>query len=141
MLPVRSSITPLGVSPPLLTTATRASATCRSPASPRSCVTASWIRPMPCVRPWDSWPPWVLSGITPSRAICCAAVEEVLGLADAAEAQRLQPRQAVEREPVVQLGDVDIAGPQRGSGPQVRGLPEHLRLVGQRGLIPVECAR
>ncbi len=24
---------------------------------------------MPWVRPWDSWPPWVFSGITPSRAM------------------------------------------------------------------------
>ncbi len=51
---VRSSITPLGVRPPLLATATWASATWRSPASPRSWVTASWIRPMPWVRPCDS---------------------------------------------------------------------------------------
>ena len=36
---------PPGVPPPLLTTAVSASATCRSPASPRSCVTASWRKP------------------------------------------------------------------------------------------------
>src|SRR5207245_11748826 len=51
---VLSRIAPLGVRPPLLTTATWASLTCRSPASPRSWVTASWIRPIPCVRPGDS---------------------------------------------------------------------------------------
>src|SRR6185312_1237944 len=66
---VRRRIAPLGVSPPLLTTPTRASLTWRSPASPRSCTTASWIRPMPCVRPCESWPPWVFNGITPSRAM------------------------------------------------------------------------
>ena len=37
--------------------------------------------------------------------------EEILGLADPAEAQRLQPGQAVEGEPVVELGDVDVGGP------------------------------
>jgi len=50
----RSSSTPLGVSPPLLTTPMRASATCRSPASPRNWVIASCSRPMPWVRPCDS---------------------------------------------------------------------------------------
>ena len=53
----RSSSTPLGVRPPELATATLALVTCRGPASPRSWVTASWIRPMPWVRPWESWPP------------------------------------------------------------------------------------
>src|ERR1700733_3044950 len=51
---VRNRMAPLGVSPPLLTTATWASATWRSPASPRSWLTASWIRPMPWVRPCES---------------------------------------------------------------------------------------
>ena len=41
-----------------------------------------------------------------------AVVEEVFRLADAAEAERLQPGKAVEREAVVQLGDVDVLGPQ-----------------------------
>ena len=37
-----------------------------------------------------------------------AAVEEVLRLTPAAEAERLDPRQAVEREAVVELGHVDV---------------------------------
>ena len=66
------------------------------PPRPRSWVTASWIRPMPWVRPWDSWPPWVFSGMHAVARDVLAAVEEVLGLADAAEAEPLEPRQAVE---------------------------------------------
>ena len=53
----RNRIAPLGVSPPLLTTPTRAPSTWRSPASPRSWVTASCTSPIPWVRPCDSWPP------------------------------------------------------------------------------------
>jgi len=37
-----------------LTAATDAPAICRSPASPRSWTIASWISPIPCVRPCDS---------------------------------------------------------------------------------------
>src|SRR5215469_10790158 len=66
---VRSSKTPLGVRPPELTTATRAPGTCRSPPSPRNWTIASWTRPMPWVRPWESWPPWVFSGSRPSLAM------------------------------------------------------------------------
>src|SRR5882757_3303321 len=49
-----------------------------------------------------------------------AAIEEILGLADAAESQRLDPGQAVHGEPVVEFGNVDILGPQRGARPHVR---------------------
>src|SRR5215470_328942 len=66
---VRNRMTPLGVRPPELTTATRAPGTCRSPPSPRSWTIASWTSPMPWVRPCESWPPWVFSGSTPSRAM------------------------------------------------------------------------
>jgi len=40
-------MTPLVVSPPVDTTATAAPGTCRAPAAPRSCVTASCTRPSP----------------------------------------------------------------------------------------------
>ena len=40
-----------------------------------------------------------------------AAVKKFLGLADTAEAQRLDPGQAIHGEAVVQLRDVDIGGP------------------------------
>src|SRR5690606_10618531 len=66
---VLNRISPPGVRPPLLTTATFASATGRSRPSPRSWTTASGNRPMPWVRPWESCPPWVLSGRAPSRAM------------------------------------------------------------------------
>src|SRR6202011_2889596 len=59
-----------------------------------------------------------------------AAVEEVLRLADPAEAERLEPGHAVEGEAVVQLGDLNVGGPQAGAGPQMGGGPQHLRLVG-----------
>ena len=62
-------MTPPGVRPPLLTTAVAAPPTWRAPAAPRSWVIASCTRPMPWVRPWDSWPPWVLTGISPSSAM------------------------------------------------------------------------
>ena len=45
-----------------------------------------------------------------------AAVEEVLRLADAAEAEPFEPRHAVEREAVVELGDLHVGGPQRRCG-------------------------
>ena len=66
------------------------------------------------------------------------AVEELPGLADAAEPQRLDPRQAVESEPVVELGDVDVGGPQRGPGPHMRRLAQHLRFVGECALVPLD---
>src|SRR5258707_2711891 len=56
-------------------------------------------------------------------AVACdvlAAVEEVLCLADAAEAQCLNPGQAVERVPVVQQGDIDVGGRERRAAPEVR---------------------
>src|SRR5260370_25648120 len=46
------------------------------------------------------------------------AVEEVLRLADPAEAERLEPGHAVESEAVVQPGDLDVRGPQARPGPQ-----------------------
>ena len=64
------------------------------------------------------------------------AVDPVLRLAEAAEAERLDPRDAVEREPVVQQGDVDVVGGQRRARPQMRRRPDHLRLVGDRVLVP-----
>src|SRR5258707_4047075 len=67
-----------------------------------------------------------------------AAVEEILCLADTAETQRLDPREAIKGEAVVELGDIDVGGAQRGAGPQVRGLTEDLRFVGQGALIPLE---
>ena len=134
---VRSRIAPLGVSPPLLATATRASgdlALARLAAQladrlvDQAHAVGAAVRELAAVR------------VERDHAVAgdvLAAVEEVLGLADTAEAQRLQPGQAVEAEPVVQLGDVDIAGAQRRSGPQVRRLAEHLWLVRHRGLVPV----
>jgi len=46
--------------------------------------------------------------------------------------------QAVEREAVVELGHVDVAGPQRRARPQVSSLAEDLWLVRQRALVPLE---
>jgi hypothetical protein len=40
-----------------------------APASPRNCKTASWRYPYPCSRPPGSWPPWVFTGSSPSRAM------------------------------------------------------------------------
>ena len=55
--------------------------TWRAPPSPRSWTTASWIMPMPWVRPADSWPPWVLSATTPpSRAMLWPPADEVAPL-------------------------------------------------------------
>src|SRR4051812_25584204 len=64
------------------------------------------------------------------------AVEPVRGLTDAAEAQRFEPGDRVEREAVVHKGKVDVGGRHVRSRPQVRGLAEHLRLMGQGVLLP-----
>src|ERR1700761_8808427 len=68
-----------------------------------------------------------------------AAVQEILGLADPAESQRLDPRQAVEREPVVEFGDVNVGRGEGRAGPHVCSLAQYLWLVGQRALVPIEA--
>src|SRR5262249_1285016 len=60
-----------------------------------------------------------------------------LGLADAAEPQRLDPGEAVEGEAVVQFGHVDVGGAQVGAGPQVGGLAGGLGVGGGRGRGPL----
>jgi hypothetical protein len=64
------------------------------------------------------------------------AVEPVLRLAEAAEPEALDPGDGVEGEAVVDERDVDIARPQVGARPQVRGLADDLRLVGDGALVP-----
>ena len=106
---VRRSITPLGVRPPLLATrdaGARDLAFARLAAQlvdrlvDQAHAVGAAVRQLTAV------------GVQRDHAVAgdgLAAVEEVLGLADAAEPEPLQPRQAVEREAVVELGDVDIA--------------------------------
>ncbi len=50
-----------------------------------------------------------------------AALDEAGRLADPAEAERLQPPHDLDREPVVELGDVDVARAQVGAVPQGGG--------------------
>lgn len=64
------------------------------------------------------------------------AIQPSLGLPEAAEAQGLEPRHAVERKAVVQQRNVDVLGPQISSAPQMRGLADDLGLVSERPLIP-----
>jgi hypothetical protein len=59
----------------------------------------------------------------------------------AAEPERLDPRDRVEREAVVHEREVDVGGPQVGAGPQVRRLAEDLGLVGDRLLVPGDPLR
>ena len=129
---------PLGVRPPLLTTATRASSTWRSPASPRSWVTASWIRPMPWVRPCESWPPWVFSGITPSRAMFLPPSRKSLASPMPQKPSASSHDRQLKVNPSYSSATSTSLGPQRRSRPQVRGLAQHLWFVGQRGLVPVD---
>ncbi len=67
-----------------------------------------------------------------------ALVDPVLRLAEPAEPEALEPRDGVEREAVVDEGEVDVVGGERRAGPQVLGLAEHLGLVGHHVLIPRE---
>ncbi len=93
--------------------------TWRSPASPRSCRHASWMKPKPWSRPADSWPPWVLSGQLAVAGDPVPALDERAALALAAEAERLEPGHGEEAEAVVELGDVDVGGLEVGALPEV----------------------
>ena len=129
---------PPGVPPPVLTTATSAPSTCRSPAVPPQLHHRLVDEPV---------------AVGPSgRQLAAEGVErqlapegdtggigqEVAGLADAAEAQGLDPAEAVEGEAVVQLGHVHVLGPEGGPRPEVGGRPDGLGLVAQRALVPAD---
>ena len=68
-----------------------------------------------------------------------ARVEEVLGFADPAEAERLDPCHAIEGEPVVELSHVHVGRAEIGTAPQVRGRTEHLWLVAEHALVPLQA--
>ena len=110
-----SSIAPATGPPPFATTATsgrrhRRPATWRSPASPRSCTTASWRKPKPWSRPGRELPAVRVERELAVERDPLAALDERSALAEAAEAEGLEPRHRQPAEAVVQLGDVDVGG-------------------------------
>ena len=115
--------------PPVpLTHATFASGTCRSPASPRSCFTASTMRNMPAHARVAGREPAAV-GVGGQRAADAelAVLDERAALAAAAEPERLERQQHHRRERVVDLADVDVG---RGdAGP----LERELARSGRRG--------
>ena len=101
-------------------TATSASGTWRSPHSPRSWRTASMQKLAPWRRPTLHAPPSVLTGSVPPRRVWPSATNGA-GLARAAEAERLEPLEGDDGEPVVELGAVDVGRREVGPRPQLVG--------------------
>jgi hypothetical protein len=54
----------------------------------------------------------VLSGSLPVERDAPTAVDELTALQAGAQRESLEPADGEDREPVVQLGDVDVRGPQ-----------------------------
>ena len=121
-----NSMVPAIGPPPLATAATSGSrppgrTTWRSPPSPRSWTQASWMRPKPCRRPPESWPPAVLSGSRPSRAMLAPPSMNAPLSPAPAEAERLEPDDGEDGEAVVELCRVDVGGLQLGALPHGSG--------------------
>ena len=92
----------------MLTTAVAASATCRCATLTTQLGDGLVHQAHAVGAPMGQLAAVGVDGRIPVEGDALAPVEEVLGLTDLAEAERLDPCQAVEGEPVVELGHVHV---------------------------------
>src|SRR5580704_12343684 len=64
------------------------------------------------------------------------SVQPILSLTESAETERFDPGNGIEGEAVVHEGDIHVAWSKVRPGPEVGGLAEYLRLVGDGALVP-----